>query len=357
MKKIRILHSFPSNNSVFKKYCELTFSAENLTNNYVDSLKNATNINTDFDIIIVHYLRDEDVFFLNNESIEIPKILFAWGADLFNLGKFYNKFLLNKTKKLRTKHDFNNSFYTIIKKISHTAFPSLLDLRKSTKARIKVLNEFDFIVPVMPGDFELLKKYYPTRAKLHHLNYVNPLIVKDVYEFTIGENILLGNSATYTNNHIEAIDLLGKIDLKDRQIIIPLSYGETDLADFVTKYSKAKLGEKKITILREFLPFEEYNKIMNSCGILIMNHLRQQAVGNIMQALLQGAHIYLNSESTVYDFLKDHNFNVSKLNDLKSLSTLTKEEIEHNRKLTKEVFGLKRQQNRIKLLLDQAFKN
>ena len=41
-------------------------------------------------------------------------------------------------------------------------------------------------------------------------------------------NILIGNSATETNNHIEVLDLLSKFKNEDIKIYVPLSYGDME---------------------------------------------------------------------------------------------------------------------------------
>lgn len=77
-----------------------------------------------------------------------------------------------------------------------------------------------------------------------------------------------------------------------------------------------------------------------SCGNVIMNHVRQQAVGNIILMLYLGAKIYLRKENPIYSFLKENNFTVylveDILNDPSILDKkLTIDEIESNRRRLK----------------------
>ena len=60
-----------------------------------------------------------------------------------------------------------------------------------------------------------------------------PLSIKDMYsedkinsdDFILGNNILLGNSSTETNNHLDVLFLLQNEGIIDRKLILPLSYG------------------------------------------------------------------------------------------------------------------------------------
>jgi hypothetical protein len=355
--KIKALHSFPAHEKKFKEYCNLTFQLEQLNNTFVDSLADLKRDITDFDLIFIHYLRREDIQFLNYNDLSIPAIWFAWGGEFYNqLGRFYNKTVLGKTKRLRdtllTRAPSGNMIKTFIK----SRFPFFLDYWSTKRQKIRAINSFDYIVPVMPGDYVLLKNYYGVEPRLHHLNYINPLMEKDDIPVTDGQNILLGNSASFTNNHVEAIDQLSKIKIDERKVIIPLSYGREDLANYISEYAKNKLGESSVSILKEFLSFEEYNKIINSCEIVVMNHIRQQAVGNIVQALLQGSHIYLRPESTVYTYMIENDVKVSNFEKAERFVPLQKKDKIFNRKRTKKVFGAKRQRDRLEQLINKVVK-
>lgn len=118
-----------------------------------------------------------------------------------------------------------------------------------------------------------------------------------------GPNILLGNSASATNNHLEAIDLLKAADLKEGKVIIPLSYGKPKYADAVEKYAHQQLGDR-VQVLREFMPLEQYNELISSCGYVLMNHNRSQAMGNLITSLYIGARVFVN-DTDAYTYFKN----------------------------------------------------
>ena len=128
-----------------------------------------------------------------------------WGADAFCLGNFYNKFLSPSSKSLRVKLAFKEKisfgFKTLIKSIK----PSLIDREKHYSTTIKAFSKIDVIVPVVPGDYDLLKAAYDIKVPVFHLNYVNPLFEQKIDIPSEQNNILLGNSASFTNNHLEIL--------------------------------------------------------------------------------------------------------------------------------------------------------
>jgi len=130
-----------------------------------------------------------------------------------------------------------------------------------------------------------------------------------------GDDILLGNSATATNNHVEAISLLSSIELGDRKIVVPLSYGDNQYGDFIERHGNRLLGEKFMPI-RRFMPIDEYNELISRCSIVIMNHRRQQALGTIYTMLYYGAKLFMDHRSIVYEFLKRHGASVFSIQDM-----------------------------------------
>jgi hypothetical protein len=153
-----------------------------------------------------------------------------------------------------------------------------------------------------------------------------------------GSNILLGNSSSSTNNHLEILQFLSKQPIGARKIITPLSYGNEDYCEKIIEYGK-ELLPNNFKPLTTFLSKYEYNTILLSCNIAIMNHMRQQALGNIISLLWFGTKVFLNEENPVYQYLKRINiivFSIKKdlyIDFNKSLNPLTKEEVEYNRSI------------------------
>jgi hypothetical protein len=159
-----------------------------------------------------------------------------------------------------------------------------------------------------------------------------------------GDNLLLGNSACENNNHIEMIDLLSEIDLDGRQVICPLNYGSKIYADIVIEYAAQKLGSRFVPIL-DFLPFDKYMNLISNCSTVLMNHRRQQALGNIDSMLAKGAKVFLREENPAYECYSSKGITIFKIQDIeKMLSFLFKElepqDIHKNKQIIKQFRGM-----------------
>ncbi|CAD5252984.1 MULTISPECIES: TDP-N-acetylfucosamine:lipid II N-acetylfucosaminyltransferase [unclassified Imperialibacter] len=153
-----------------------------------------------------------------------------------------------------------------------------------------------------------------------------------------GENILIGNSASYTNNHLEVFEKLRNFDLTGRKLITPLSYGDPQYVKAISGIGYQQFPDI-FHPLTKFLTIESYNEILSSCSIVIMNHYRQQGIGNILSTIYLGCKVYLSEESILYSFLQRIGcliFSVeSDLNaeNREAFKPLSLPEIEYNRKI------------------------
>jgi dTDP-N-acetylfucosamine:lipid II N-acetylfucosaminyltransferase len=157
---------------------------------------------------------------------------------------------------------------------------------------------------VMPTEVELLRRALPAlRGVAHEL----PLFTaEDVFERGApamdGPDILVGNSATASNNHADAFTLLqGRVGAG--RLVVPLSYGNLDYGAQVAALGQRLFGER-FDALRQWMSLDAYNERIRHCGFVVMNHRRQQAVGNIGAALFKGATVYLRRENPLFDFYR-----------------------------------------------------
>ena len=86
-------------------------------------------------------------------------------------------------------------------------------------------------------------------------------------------------------------------------MIVPLSYGDLKYRDYVLKRAGGMLGDNFVPIV-DFLPLKDYTSLVRTCGICIFNHKRQQAVGNILMGLQNGAKVCLPETNPVYSYFQ-----------------------------------------------------
>ncbi|MCD7789893.1 MAG: TDP-N-acetylfucosamine:lipid II N-acetylfucosaminyltransferase [Bacteroides thetaiotaomicron] len=118
-------------------------------------------------------------------------------------------------------------------------------------------------------------------------------------------NIMIGNSATRSNQHKEALDILSKYRDENIKIYLPLSYGiDSDYKEYgleIIKYAVDIFGEDKVVPLLERLDGTEYYKIISEIDVGVFNCNRQQGMGNITILLASGAKVYLRSDTSMWN--------------------------------------------------------
>jgi dTDP-N-acetylfucosamine:lipid II N-acetylfucosaminyltransferase len=103
---------------------------------------------------------------------------------------------------------------------------------------LRCFKKVDFFSAPIPDDFKLLRSSLGSRFKAEYvqLNYGNvPQTFLPGSEKLTGKDILVGNSATPTNNHVEVFKLLSDLDLRGHKVIAPLSYGDERYRDAIIK--------------------------------------------------------------------------------------------------------------------------
>lgn len=165
-------------------------------------------------------------------------------------------------------------------------------------------------VSTLPQEYAMLRRHQPWfRAGLLEWNYLtmeDDLLAADAPPGRTGRDILIGNSATPSNNHLDLFaQLARRDDLSGRTLVVPLSYGDPAYADVVAKAGQDMFGPMFMP-LRRYLPRREYLQVVGSCGTVVMNHVRQQAVGNLLIAGLAGARLFLNPANPARRWLQGH---------------------------------------------------
>lgn len=178
---------------------------------------------------------------------------------------------------------------------------------KQSWIKKQVIKKMGHLISGYIGEYELAKKWYGTKGKFHASflypsNLYKDIKIQDKKLDTI--NILLGNSASQTNQHLDALKKLIPIKDKEIKIYTPLSYGDSSYAKEICVKGKEIFGDKFIPLL-EFMPFDEYLLLLSEIDIGFFNHNRQQAAGNIISLLGMGKKVYMRNDNTLFLFLKD----------------------------------------------------
>jgi len=251
---------------------------------------------------------------------------------------------LKKTRWVIWGGDLYGSLFLDSKKTFHNLFDYAI--------RKRIAQNIDAIITSILEDWEFAQNYFHTNVKRIEAFYPNPIDF-DLLESSVKlknknnnvQNILLGNSATPTNEHLEVLDFLSSMKIRTKfKVLCPLSYGNKEYASFVVEYGKERLGNDFIPLL-ELLKPKEYAKVLNSVDVAIMNHRRQQGRGNILALLYAGKKVYISKSVSTYSFLERLGiiiFDTNKLikyKDCKNLFKFNQNDGEKNKEIIKKEYS------------------
>jgi dTDP-N-acetylfucosamine:lipid II N-acetylfucosaminyltransferase len=305
-----------------------------------------------YDFVVLHYLSELKMKLVLNAPRGIKFVWIGWGGDAYQY--LHIPLLLDKTNKLFDSHNTLHNSKRMIVALKHIA---KILLRKYVNID-KVFKKISYYAPVLEEEYDLMKSSFPNfNPKYLGWNYgtIEEDLVDELDGGLIGENILLGNSSTYENNHVEAFAQLDNILVRDRKIIVPLVYGDEKYRKSIIEMGHRSFGQN-FKPLVEYIPRRDYNVIVRSCSVLIMNHTRQQAVGNIITGMYYGSKIFLRKENVVYKYFMKKGarvYSMEELNENNIYSSLTADEIEINRNILKDRWSMEVSHQRTLTLINE----
>lgn len=261
----------------------------------------------DCDIAIFHSVGGFAARALVAAPDRVMTVWSGWGADYYGSVMLPNGGLLGPATAR-----YNNALLSPVGKAVRLRRRVMANRALSAAARAADV----FSAPI-PEDFQVFRRRFPSfRGRYAQLNYASVDETDSVRSQDVwGDDILLGNSATIQNNHLDMLELLARLRPDGRRVVTPLSYGDSAYADLVAARGKALLGSDFLP-LRDFLPASEYREIVARCSTVIMGHRRQQGLGNIIGAMLAGARVFLDTANPAAAFFRERGGRIDTLADL-----------------------------------------
>lgn len=276
----------------------------------------AISIVKESDAVVCHGLIKRFYPVLEELPADTPVAWLGWGFDYYSgllEPAFPNGLLQPQTKNLvedakpkkGRAHRLTRAFQHLVSRSGGV-----------DRRRAKIIDRINSFSPVLEAEYDLAVSCQPGFSP-DYLPW-NYGVAEDDFALgaskALGEDILVGNSATPENNHLEAFAYIAeRFDLAGRRIIVPLSYGKQWYRDRVVEEGYRLFGDKFVPLL-DFMPKQDYLALMDSCGYVFMNHIRQQAVGNLLIALLKGARIFLNTNNPCHSWLSKEGAVFSSIN-------------------------------------------
>lgn len=162
-------------------------------------------------------------------------------------------------------------------------------------------------INLINSDVEELCRIFPNNTK----HFVAPMMGSPRRKLNFAEirqkhsqsnhthRIIIGNSATNTNQHMKIFHVLEHLKNENITITCPLSYGSDDYRIEIIETGRKIFGRNFIPVT-DFMSFEEYVNLLASCEAGIFNNNRQQAMGNISLLLRLGKKVYLREDTSMW---------------------------------------------------------
>jgi hypothetical protein len=318
-------------------------SEENLYIKDVKGFLNIYNKRTDWKGVFIHGLSIHIAPIIKKIPDNIKIAWYVWGHEAYDYWPPLTNMLFQP--KTRSRIFVSSPFFSKRLLIDRYNTFYLRELKR-------VFNRFDVCICRSKQEYDLFRESglieASTSWKPGSVGYLEYRVDVDEPVQELGKNIQIGNSASFSNNHLEVLDKLKGFDLSDRKLFFPLSYGNHRYRRLVIKHGIKLFGPAFMPVT-ELMPIEKYRELIQSCGIIIMNHNRQQGLGNITLGLWRGAKIFLNNTSVYkhYKALGAHIFSIE--DDFDPVNTSSLEPLSYDQVITnREV--IKREANKNKVL-------
>ena len=239
-------------------------------------------------------------------------------------GATYIALYRNKILKKVYLHFWGGDFYCLRDKISLVHVMSYV-YRLFTLRCIKRCKAFIFLLDTEQTQFEKICKYRKQclvasmpQDPMEEIDY-EELMNEDNNRNKSEKRILVGNSATKENHHVEVFKLLKRFEGENVKVFVPLSYGNMKYKEEVIKKGKEILGDTFVPI-EDYMEKKEYYKLLSSMDVGIFNNDRQQAMGNINAMLRMGKKLYLRKGTAMWENYLTTGVVISNIEELKECS-------------------------------------
>lgn len=170
-------------------------------------------------------------------------------------------------------------------------------------------------------EYRLAKRFYATAAKNIFADYPRKFfqfITDNIHDYTA---ILIGNSRDPSNEHIEALQLISRYKEENIKVYVILSYGDCPLGyvENIDRIGKSLFGEKYIAI-KHMMDLKAYQEFLSTIDVMVCNHRRQQAWGNLLAILKYGKKVFIRSGISTEEDFNEYGLKFFLTDDIETMS-------------------------------------
>jgi dTDP-N-acetylfucosamine:lipid II N-acetylfucosaminyltransferase len=295
---------------------------------------------------------------VKKDDVKVYWIFF--GIEVFKLPSIEEKLYLNQTKKYILQNSNKYLRFSLNPIQLRRNIINYYGNKKKSKnwesTLMQIIAQVDYFCHFIKEDFDKYIQPLNPQIKFIEWSYYRPFLidhkVKSSSKETKKLNVLLGNSASIFNNHLNALDDIYNKFGSDINLYVPLSYAGSD--KYINEVcSKGKLlFNQNFNPLLSFMDKKEYFEFMSKIDFAVYYNIRSQAGGNIFWLINNSKAIIMNRESTMMSFLTRIGIKIYAMDsflytkELFDKKVLTNNYIEFN-----DFFSSQRQKERYQLIL------
>jgi len=262
-------------------------------NDYID-------LSQEFDGIVTNGLGYYQSMFINRLPATSRIFWCFFGAEIYNNPKIWNSSDLYgpRTKRVLAR----NWGYFFLRSLYHLRF--YFKYRTSMHSEIKkAIVRCDYFLWYIKEEYDLIKSKSDIVLPEFRPLPITDRVADSQISYRKRDEILLGNSGSEANNHIDLLKLLGENSCVYK-IKLPVSYGLKNWykKEMIKTLHKSKL---KVDFMESFVPYTEYIQNFTHAKAAIYPSYRQMGLGNIILCILNGVKIYLSERNPVFQWLKN----------------------------------------------------
>ncbi|RZD21670.1 TDP-N-acetylfucosamine:lipid II N-acetylfucosaminyltransferase [Pseudoalteromonas sp. MEBiC 03485] len=261
----------------------------------------------------VNYKNNAELFALLESTAKEDQIVFHGSFDMH----VWKKLLLSSVTKRCSCVLWGAELYR------HTRRKRTIKERVVHVLHALVINRYKQVFALNKGDAKLAQRVlFKRNVKVLPYPLIGMKVEQDREQLTSEKplKILVGNSASASNNHIDALNKLAHLANENIEIIMPLNYGgEQSYIDEVVKHATTLFGDKFIAIT-EMLNKQDYDKLLNDVHLTVFAQHRQQGLYVAYAMLLMGKPMFLLSDTSSYNYLTELGFEIYKTDEVASMS-------------------------------------
>ena len=195
---------------------------------------------------------------------------------------------------------------------------------KYKSSHVEVIKRVGHLITFMKEDFEWVRfNYQATGQYMECFAYPSNIfnVASYIKETRVScGNVMVGHSGVEDNIHVEIFDLLRERLPRNINVWCPLSYPLMNgYITNVINVGSQMFGER-FTPLVSWMSKHQYDHFLDSIDVAIFPSWRQHAMGNIINLLGRGIHVYLNDQTTSWQFLNRLGLHVDSYTQINGLS-------------------------------------